>query len=115
DTVTIQENYGTKVKSSLLTYYGMVSIPNNAATIEANTNISFSDCGDVILGSIHDGYLYSYDDQSRYSKKVTGYEANDEGKALTAFDTGVFTTSTGKDLLLRAKLKFTFTSDFTLA
>ena len=115
DTVTIQENYGTKVKSSLLTHYGMVSIPNNAATIEANINISFSDCGDVILGSIHDGYLYSYDDQSRYSKKVTGYEANDKGKALTAFDTGVFTTSTGKDLLLRAKLKFTFTSDFTLA
>ena len=115
DTVTIQENYGTKVKSSLLTHYGMVSIPNNAATIEANTNISFSDCGDVILGSIQDGNLYSYDDQTQYSDDVTGYEANDEGKALAAFDTGVFTTSTGKDLLLRAKLKFTFTSDFTLA
>ena len=115
DTVTVQQNYGTKVKSSLLTHYGMVSIPNNAATIEANTNISFSDCGDEILGSIQSGNLYSYDDQSRYSDDVTGYEANDEGKALTAFDTGVFTTSTGKDLLLRAKLKFTFTSDFTLA
>ena len=115
DTVTIQENYGTKVKSSLLTHYGMVSIPNNAATIEANTNISFSDCGDEILSSIQSGNLYRYDDQSRYSDDVTGYEANDEGKALTAFDTGVFTTSTGKNLLLRAKLKFTFTSDFTLA
>ena len=115
DTVTIQENYGTKVKSSLLTHYGMVSIPNNAATIEANTNISFSDCGDEILGSIQSGNLYSYDDQTQYSDDVTGYEANDKGKALTAFDTGVFTTSTGKDLLLRAKLKFTFTSDFTLA
>ena len=115
DTVTIQENYGTKVKSSLLTHYGMVSIPNNAATIEANTNISFSDCGDEIFSSIQSGNLYSYDDQSRYSDDVTGYEANDKGKALTAFDTGVFTTNTGKDLLLRAKLKFTFTSDFTLA
>ena len=115
DTVIIQENYGTKVKSSLLTHYGMVSIPNNAATIEANTNISFSDCGDEILSSIQSGNLYSYDDQTQYSDDVTGYEANDEGKALTAFDTGVFTTSTGKDLLLRAKLKFTFTSDFTLA
>ena len=115
DTVTIQENYGTKVKSSLLTHYGMVSIPNNAATIEANTNISFSDCGDEIFSSIQSGNLYSYDNQSQYSDDVTGYEANDEGKALTAFDTGVFTTSTGKDLLLRAKLKFTFTSDFTLA
>ena len=115
DTVTIQENYGTKVKSSLLTHYGMVSIPNNAATIEANTNISFSDCGDEIFSSIQSGNLYSYDDQSRYLRKVTGYEANDKGKALTAFDTGVFTTNTGKDLLLRAKLKFTFTSDFTLA
>ena len=115
DTVTIQENYGTKVKSSLLTHYGMVSIPNNAATIEANTNISFSDCGDEIFSSIQSGNLYSYDDQTQYSDDVTGYEANDEGKALTAFDTGVFTTSTGKDLLLRAKLKFTFTSDFTLA
>ena len=113
--ITVQENYGTKIKSSLLTHYGMVSIPNNAATIEANTNISFSDCGDVILGSIQDGNLYSYDDQTQYSDDVTGYEENDEGKALTAFDTGVFTTSTGKDLLLRAKLKFTFTSDFTLA
>ena len=115
DTVTIQENYGTKVKSSLLTHYGMVSIPNNAATIEANTNISFSDCGDEIFSSIQSGNLYSYDDQSQYSDDVTGYEANDKGKALTAFDTGVFTASTGKDLLLRAKLKFTFTSDFTLA
>ena len=115
DTVTIQENYGTKVKSSLLTHYGMVSIPNNAATIEANTNISFSDCGDEIISSIQSGNLYSYDDQSQYSDDVTGYEANDEGKALTAFDTAVFTTNTGKDLLLRAKLKFTFTSDFTLA
>ena len=111
DTVTVQQNYGTKVKSSLLTHYG----PNNAATIEANTNISFSDCGDEILGSIQSGNLYSYDDQSQYSDDVTGYEANDKGKALTAFDIGVFTTSTGKDLLLRAKLKFTFTSDFTLA
>ena len=115
DTVTVQENYGTKVKSSLLTHYGMVSIPNNAATIEANTNISFSNCGDEIFSSIQSGNLYSYNDQSQYSDDVTGYEANDEGKALTAFDTGVFTTSTGKDLLLRAKLKFTFTSDFTLA
>ena len=115
DTVTVQENYGTKVKSSLLTHYGMVSIPNNAATIEANTNISFSNCGDEIFSSIQSGNLYSYDDQTQYSDDVTGYEANDEGKALTAFDTGVFTTSTGKDLLLRAKLKFTFTSDFTLA
>ena len=115
DTVTIQENYGTKVKSSLLTHYGMVSIPNNAATIEANTNISFSNCGDEIFSSIQSGNLHSYDDQTQYSDDVTGYEANDKGKALTAFDTGVFTTSTGKDLLLRAKLKFTFTSDFTLA
>ena len=115
DTVTIQENYGTKVKSSLLTHYGMISIPNNAATIEANTNISFSDCGDEIFSSIQSGNLYNYDDQTQYSDDVTGYEANDEGKALTAFDTGVFTTSTGKDLLLRAKLKFTFISDFTLA
>ena len=115
DTVTVQENYGTKVKSSLLTHYGMVSIPNNAATIEANTNISFSDCGDEIFSSIQSGNLYNYDDQTQYSDDVTGYEANDKGKALTAFDTGVFTTSTGKDLLLRAKLKFTFTSDFTLA
>ena len=115
DTVTIQENYGTKVKSSLLTHYGMVSIPNNAATIEANTNVSFSECGDEIFSSIQSGNLYSYDDQTRYSDDVTGYEANDKGKALTAFDTGVFTTNTGKDLLLRAKLKFTFTSDFTLA
>ena len=115
DTVTVQQNYGTKVKSSLLTHYGMVSIPNNTNTIEANTNIHFSDCGDEIFSSIQSGNLYSYDDQSQYSDDVTGYEANDEGKALTAFDTGVFTTSTGKDLLLRAKLKFTFTSDFTLA
>ena len=115
DTISVQQNYGTKVKSSLLTHYGMVSIPNNAATIEANTNISFSDCGDEIFSSIQSGNLYSYDDQSQYSDDVTGYEANDNGKALTAFDTGVFTTSTGKDLLLRAKLKFTFTSDFTLA
>ena len=115
DTVTVQQNYGTKVKNSLLTHYGMVSIPNNAATIEANTNISFSNCGDEIFSGIQSGNLHSYDDQSQYSDDVTGYEANDNGKALTAFDTGVFTTSTGKDLLLRAKLKFTFTSDFTLA
>ena len=113
--VTFQQKYGTKVKSPLLTHYGIVSIPNNAATIEANTNISFSDCGDEVLSSIQSGNLYSYDNQTQYSDDVTGYEANDEGKALTAFDTGVFTTSTGKDLLLRAKLKFTFTSDFTLA
>ena len=113
--VTFQQKYGTKVKSPLLTHYGMVSIPNNAATIEANSNISFSDCGDEVLSSIQSGNLYSYDDQTQYSGNVTGYEANDKGKALTAFDTGVFTTSTGKDLLLRAKLKFTFTSDFTLA
>ena len=115
DTVTIQENYGTKVKSSLLTHYGIVSIPNNAATIEANTNISFSECGGEIFSSIQSGNLYNYDDQTQYSDDVTGCEANDKGKALTAFDTGVFTTNTGKDLLLRAKLKFTFTSDFTLA
>ena len=115
DTISVQQNYGTKVKSSLLTHYGMVSIPNNAATIEANTNISFSNCGDEVLSSVQGGNLYSYDDQTQYSDDVTGYEATDEGKALTAFDTGVFTTSAGKDLLLRAKLKFTFTSDFTLA